>query len=394
MPVEEATDGELLAVHSPAMVRALDALSPALTSPEQLRAADVERHLSPGSLGTRHTGRAARLAAGAAAGMAERLARGEADAGFALVRPAGEAARAHERRAQGAGRGVLLQVHADALQTPFLRHTSPAQTPPVTPGARAQPARRPSIPLPSSLLTPPRRAPPGHLSGRDRAEGGGLYNNVAVAARAAQAAGAGRVMILDWDAHAAVGTAAVFEGDPSVMVVSLHRGGGCVQGWGRGRRGRGACVHSPGTRLQAPLLCPAGGAAPAALAASLLSAITPPHAVPSLFHNPNDPRPHSPPPSPPTPTRPHPPPPQLVLHRLRLPPDTDRPRRRGGHDTQRGVGAATAAAAREAGAARAAAGAGRAGAGRRAARGGAPGCNNRPTGSLWGPGWKHRERPS
>jgi acetoin utilization deacetylase AcuC-like enzyme len=48
---------------------------------------------------------------------------------------------------------------------------------------------------------------------------------VAVAARAAQRAGAERVLVLDWDAHAAKGTASIFEDDPSVVVVSLHKAG-------------------------------------------------------------------------------------------------------------------------------------------------------------------------
>ncbi|KAI8476132.1 MAG: hypothetical protein J3K34DRAFT_514019 [Monoraphidium minutum] len=153
MPVEEASDAALLAVHSPGLVAAIDALSPDTAFAEQLDISGVAACLAPESLGNRHTGRAARLAAGAAAGMAARLARGEADAGFALVRPA------------------------------------------------------------------------GHLSSECAAEGGNLYNNAAVAARAAQAAGAERVLILDWDAHAAKGTADIFMEDASVMVISMHKAG-------------------------------------------------------------------------------------------------------------------------------------------------------------------------
>ncbi|GBF98141.1 histone deacetylase [Raphidocelis subcapitata] len=156
MPVLEASDEALLSVHSAALVGAIDALSPGTAFPEQLDGAGLSAAsppLAPESLGNRHTARAARLAAGAAAGLAERLARGEADAGFALVRPA------------------------------------------------------------------------GHLASEGSAEGGALYNNVAVAARAAQRAGAGRVLILDWDAHAAKGTASIFEDDASVVVVSMHKAG-------------------------------------------------------------------------------------------------------------------------------------------------------------------------
>lgn len=90
MPVEEATDEQLLAAHSPGLVTAIDALGPDTAFPEQLAIAGVGVFLESDSLGNRRTARAARLAAGAAAGMAARLARGEADAGFALVRPAGE----------------------------------------------------------------------------------------------------------------------------------------------------------------------------------------------------------------------------------------------------------------------------------------------------------------
>jgi histone deacetylase 6 len=51
------------------------------------------------------------------------------------------------------------------------------------------------------------------------------FNNAAVAARAAQRVGVPgtRVLILDWDVHHGNGTAAIFEDDPSVMYMSLHR---------------------------------------------------------------------------------------------------------------------------------------------------------------------------
>lgn len=50
-----------------------------------------------------------------------------------------------------------------------------------------------------------------------------FFNNAAVATRAAQAAGAGRVLILDWDVHHGNGTQQIFEQDPSVLYMSLHR---------------------------------------------------------------------------------------------------------------------------------------------------------------------------
>ncbi len=65
--------------------------------------------------------------------------------------------------------------------------------------------------------------PPGHHAEADRAMGFCLLNNVAIAARAAQRAGAERVAIVDWDVHHGNGTQHVFEEDPSVLFVSLHQ---------------------------------------------------------------------------------------------------------------------------------------------------------------------------
>ena len=55
-----------------------------------------------------------------------------------------------------------------------------------------------------------------------------FFNNAAVAARAVQAAGAQRVLILDWDVHHGNGTQHIFEDDDSVLYMSLHRYDRCA----------------------------------------------------------------------------------------------------------------------------------------------------------------------
>ena len=61
--------------------------------------------------------------------------------------------------------------------------------------------------------------PPGHHALADRAMGFCLVNNVAVAARYAQAElGLERVAIVDFDVHHGNGTEAIFRGDDSVLL--------------------------------------------------------------------------------------------------------------------------------------------------------------------------------
>jgi len=65
--------------------------------------------------------------------------------------------------------------------------------------------------------------PPGHHAETALAMGFCLFNNAAVAARAAQEAGASRVLIMDWDIHHGNGTQDVFYNSGSVMYTSIHR---------------------------------------------------------------------------------------------------------------------------------------------------------------------------
>jgi acetoin utilization deacetylase AcuC-like enzyme len=67
--------------------------------------------------------------------------------------------------------------------------------------------------------------PPGHHAGRVQPMGFCLVNSVAVAASAALAAGAERLVVLDWDVHHGNGTQDIFEDDVRVLFISLHQSG-------------------------------------------------------------------------------------------------------------------------------------------------------------------------
>jgi acetoin utilization deacetylase AcuC-like enzyme len=92
--------------------------------------------------------------------------------------------------------------------------------------------------------------PPGHHATPAQAMGFCLFNNAAVAARAAQRLhGAGRVAIVDIDVHHGNGTQDVFWEDPSVLYCSLHQwplypGTGLARETGGGA-GAGTTVNVP-----------------------------------------------------------------------------------------------------------------------------------------------------
>jgi acetoin utilization deacetylase AcuC-like enzyme len=65
--------------------------------------------------------------------------------------------------------------------------------------------------------------PPGHHAEPETAMGFCIFSNVAVAARAAHAAGFRKVAVVDFDIHHGNGTEAVFRGHPELMFASIQQ---------------------------------------------------------------------------------------------------------------------------------------------------------------------------